>query len=83
MSTKILFCRHNVLFKKRKDRFKKQNTDKISLQKGLTAGEKRCKASAAACLTLSLPVLFAWPILMIHRITRSLDFGQNITAFIS
>ena len=43
MSTKILFCRHNVLFWKRKDTFKKQNIDivKISLQKGLTAWEKR------------------------------------------
>ena len=28
MSTKILVCRHNVLFSKRKDTFKKQNIDK-------------------------------------------------------
>ena len=41
MSTKILFCRHNnVLFWKRKDTFKTQNIDKISLQKGLTVCEK-------------------------------------------
>ena len=34
MSTKILFCwHHNVLFWKRKDTFKKQNIDKIRLQK--------------------------------------------------
>ena len=36
-----LFCQHNnVLFKKRKDTFEKQNIDKISLQKGLTVCEK-------------------------------------------
>ena len=33
MSTKILVCQHNVLFKKRKDTCKTQNIDKISLQK--------------------------------------------------
>ena len=42
----------------------------------------RCQASAAACLTLS-PSLFIWPVPIIHRVTRSLDFGRNITAFIS
>ena len=41
MLTKILFCRHKiVLFWKRKHTFKKQNIDKISLQKGLTVSEK-------------------------------------------
>ena len=47
--------------------------------------EKRAviyKASAVACLTLS-PLLFTRPVPMIHRVTRSLDFGRNITAFIS
>ena len=42
MSTKILFCRHNnVLFIKRKDTFKKQSIDKISLFEGSTVCEKR------------------------------------------
>ena len=42
MSTKILFSRRNsVLFWKREDTYKKQNIDKISLQKGLTVCEKR------------------------------------------
>ena len=81
---KILFCWHNGVHVcwKRKDTFKTQNIYKISLQKGLTVCENRCQASAVACLTLS-PSLFTWPVAMIHRITRSLDFGRNITAFIS
>ena len=83
----ILFCRHdNVLFWKRKDTFKNKiyYIYKISLQKGLTVCEKRAvmHVSAAACLALS-PPLFTWPVPMIHRVIRSLDFGRNITAFIS
>ena len=58
ISTKILFCRHNnVPFWKRNYSFKKQNIDKISLPKGLTACKKRCKwvqrhawCSASRCL---------------------------------
>ena len=74
---------NSVLFWKRKDTFTKQNIYKISLQKGLNVCEKRCQASAAACLTLSLS-LFTRPVPMIHRVlTQSLDFGLNITAFIS
>ena len=42
----------------------------------------RCLASAVACLImLSLP-LFTRVVPMIHRVTWSLDFGRNITAFI-
>ena len=88
ISTKILFCRHictcnNVPFRKRNYSLKKQNIDKISLQHGLTTCEKRCKwSSAAACLMLSQP-LFTRPVPMIHRVNRSLDFGWNITMFIS
>ena len=83
MSTKILFCQNNVPFWKRKDTFKKQNIDKISLQKGLTVCEKRVVKrvqrhawhSVRHCLPGQSP--------MIHRVTRRLDFGRNITAFIS
>ena len=38
----------------------------------------RCQASAVACLTLS-PPMCTRAVLMIHRVTWSLDFGRNIT----
>ena len=77
ISTKILFCRHNnVPFWKRNYSFKKQNIDKISLLWLLA------KSAASECLMLSQP-LFTRPVPMIHRVNQSLDFGWNITAFIS
>ena len=77
MSTKIPFCLHNnVLSWKRKDSFKKQTIDKISLQKGLTVCEKRCKRVQQHASMLSQP-LFTLPVLMIHRVTWCLDFGRT------
>ena len=71
----------NVLFWKRKDTFKNQNIVKNKPSKRLDCLQKaRCQASAAACLTLS-PPLFTQPVPMIRRVTQSLDFGQNVTAF--
>ena len=83
MSTKILFCRHNnVLFWKRKDTFKKQNSKNKPSKRLECLQKARCHASAVACLTLRLP-LFTRPVPMIHRVTWSLDLGRSITPFIA
>ena len=84
MSTKILFCLHNnVLLLKRKDTFKKQNIDKISLQKVWLFAESALSSECSACLMLS-PPLFIRPVPMFHCVLNlKLDFGRNITAFIS
>ena len=76
MLTKILFCRHNnVLFWKRKDTLKKQNIDKISLQKRLDCLRKLgCQASAAAYLTLSQPLFTVYPASPDDP-SRNLEFG--------
>ena len=74
----IMYC--FVKEKIHKKKIKKKRV-KLSLQKGLTVCERlHCQASAAACLTLS-PPLFTQPVPMIHRVTRSLDFGRNILHF--
>ena len=85
MSTKILFCRHNnVLFWKRKDTFKKQNIDKISLRKGLTVAKSVLSSECSAMLN-------AQPVTVYPASPRSpddpsrnskLDFVWNVTAFI-
>ena len=50
--------------------------------KRLDCLRKVLQVSAAACLMLRQP-LFTRPVPMIHHVNRSLDFGWNITAFIS
>ena len=56
--------------------------ERIHLNTACCLRKARCHASAVACLTLS-PPLFTRSVPMIHHVTRSLDFGRNITAFIS
>ena len=83
MSTKILFCQHNnVLFKKRKDTLKKQNIDKRSLQKGLTVCESTLSSECSGMLDAQPATVYpASPDDPSHN--SKLDFGRNITAFIS
>ena len=61
-----------------------QNNDTICRNKFWVPGSrpKISKGTRAQKYPKSTALLFTRPVPMIHRVTQSLDFGRNITAFI-